>query len=66
MVSMDRNKWIWVSVVCFLLNILIVAIELLTHFVFDLKMDMLFVNIIRAPLVLFVLIALVMAFLAKK
>ena len=62
MVSMDRNKWLWVFVVFSILNLIVVAISIYNV----LEIELLYKNIIHAVFSILALYGLVMAFLAKK
>lgn len=59
---MDRNKWLWVFVIFSILNLIFFAITMYNV----LEIEILYVNIVRALLVILALIALVQAFLSKK
>jgi len=59
---MNRNKWLWVFVVLMILNLIFAAITVLNI----VEVESLYINLIRAPLSLFAVIALVLAFLSKK
>jgi len=62
MVSMNRNKWLWIFVTFMILNLLFAAITALNV----VEIESIYANIIRAPLVLIAIAALVLALIAKK
>lgn len=59
---MAKQKWIWLFVLFLILNIIFFAISLYNVF----EIEMLYVNIIRAALVILTLCALGMTFISKK
>ena len=62
LVNMDRHKWIWIFVVAMILNLLFAAITALDI----VEIESIYVNLIRAPLGLLAIAALVLALIAKK
>ena len=59
---MNRNKWLWVFVVLMILNLLFFAITVLNI----VEIESIYVNIIRTPLAILAIAALVLVFIAKK
>ena len=62
MVNMNRNKWLWVFVILMILNLIFAALTAIDI----VKIESLYINLIRAPLSLFAVVALVLALLSKK
>lgn len=64
MVSMNRNKWLWIFVILSIINVISTGILATVgiHYVYD----SFYVNIIRSPLIIAAFIALILAIFAKK
>lgn len=59
---MKRNKWLWIFVIFLILNLIFFSITMYNV----LEIEILYVNIIRALLVILAVIALIQALLTKK
>ena len=59
---MDRHRWIWLFIILMILNLLFAAITAVNI----VEIESIYINIIRAPLMLLAIASLVLAFIAKK
>ena len=62
LVNMNRHKWIWLFVMLMILNLLFAAITAVNI----VEIESIYINIIRAPLMLLAIASLVLALIAKK
>ena len=59
---MDRHRWIWLFIILMILNLLFAAITAVNI----VEIESIYINIIRAPLMLLAIASLVLALIAKK
>ena len=62
LVNMDRHKWIWLFIILMILNLLFAAITAVNI----VEIESIYINIIRASLMLLAIASLVLALIAKK